>query len=189
MKKFFTLGLVLKVFFLTVFYFIDVAMISSGNSEMNKVLRSEQTPPFAYCITNELSDLDDFHHLQSGIESILARYDMKGASVAVARDGRLIYARGIGYADAGSQELVEPWHLFRVASISKLITATTVMKMTELNMINLDDKVFGPDGLLNDSVIFAVSLIAGMKILLSVIFLIILPAGTDVLVIICLCLI
>ncbi len=151
MRKFFTLGLILKVFFLTVFYFIDVAMISSGNSEMNKVLRSEQNPPFAYRITNELSGLYDFHHLQSGIESILARYDIKGASVAVARDGRLVYARGIGYADAGSQVPVEPWHLFRVASISKLITATTVMKMTELNMISLDDRVFGPDGLLNDS--------------------------------------
>ncbi len=151
MRKFFTLGLVLKMFFLTVFYFMDVAMISSGNSDMNEVLRSEQIQPFAHSITNELSDFEDFHHLQSGIESILARYDIKGASVAVARDGRLIYARGIGYADAGSQEAVEPWHLFRIASISKLITATTVMKMTELNMISLDDRVFGPDGLLNDS--------------------------------------
>ncbi len=151
MRKFFTSGLILKLFGLTVFYFIDVAMISSGNNEMNKVLRSQQTPPFAHRITNELSDFEDFHYMKAGIESILARYDIKGASVAVARDGRLVYARGIGYADARSKEPVEPWHLFRVASISKLITATTVMKMTELNMISLDDRVFGPDGILNDS--------------------------------------
>ena len=152
MRKFFTLGLILKVFFLTVFYFVDVAMISSGNIDMNEVLRSEQIQPFAHSIKNELSDLDDFRHLQSGIESILGKFDIKGASVAVARDGRLIYARGIGYADVESQEPVEPGHLFRVASISKLITATTIMKMRELNLIDLDDKVFGPDGLLNDSV-------------------------------------
>ena len=145
----------MKSFFVVGFYFWNVAMSSSDNSPMNQVFRSEQIQPIPQRITNELSDLDAFKQLESQISSMMLKYKIKGASIAVARDGQLIYAKGIGYANAEAEEPVEPKHLFRVASVSKLITATAIMKMIELNLLGIDDKVFGSEGILNDSLYLA----------------------------------
>ncbi len=151
MRNLHTKGLVLKILIFSICYFWDVGVSTSGDNSMGRVLRSEQIQPIPYRINNELSNLDDFKLLESKIVSMLSKFDIKGASVAVAKDGRLVYAKGIGYADAEAKELVEPKHLFRVASVSKLITAATIMKMIELGMLEIDDKVFGKDGILNDS--------------------------------------
>jgi CubicO group peptidase (beta-lactamase class C family) len=45
---------------------------------------------------------------------------------------------------------VEPSNLFRIASVSKLITATAIMKLQEEGKLHLDDFVFGEHGILND---------------------------------------
>ena len=42
-------------------------------------------------------------------------------------------------------------HILRLASLSKLITATAVMKLYEQGKLTLDSRVFGPQGILNDS--------------------------------------
>ena len=76
-------------------------------------------------------------------------WDVPGGSIAIVRNGRLIYARGFGYADRESNELVQPHHLFRIASISKPITSIAIMKLIDQGLINIDAKVFGTDGILN----------------------------------------
>ncbi len=144
--------MILKITVLITLYFWDVALSSSVNSSSRQVLRSEHISPISYRINNDLSDIPEFEHLESAMSYIMRRYDIKGASVAVAKDGKLVFARGMGFADIDSGEPVEPRHMFRMASISKLITATTIMRMQELELLDLDDRVFGPDGILNDSV-------------------------------------
>jgi CubicO group peptidase (beta-lactamase class C family) len=62
----------------------------------------------------------------------------------------LIYARGFGYADLGSTEPVQPYHKFRIASLSKPITAVAIMKLVEQGQLALTDKVFGPNALLDN---------------------------------------
>ena len=59
-------------------------------------------------------------------------------------------ARGFGYADSASHQETQPFNQFRIASISKLITAVGVMKLEEEGKLSLNDKVFGADGILND---------------------------------------
>jgi CubicO group peptidase (beta-lactamase class C family) len=146
------IGLILKVIFLGVFYFMDFTWSSSGNLKPNTLLRSELTPSISTRITNETSDVESFAELETRIASLMNRFDIKGASLAVARDGKLVYAKGLGYADLESEEPAEPRHLFRIASVSKLITAVTIMKMKEFGLLDLDDKVFGNNGILNDSI-------------------------------------
>jgi CubicO group peptidase (beta-lactamase class C family) len=152
MRSLYFTGLVFKFLLFIAFYLGDTDLNSSGNSSMNMVLRSEQFQPVQFRINNELSDMEQFKQLESGIGSLLKKFDIKGASIAVAKDGRLIYARGIGLADLEEQEMVEPRHQFRIASASKLITATTILKMAEMGLLGIDDIVFGEDGLLNDSI-------------------------------------
>lgn len=43
-------------------------------------------------------------------------------------------------------------HVFRIASVSKLITAVAIMKLQEEGRLQLSDKVFGPEGILNDPI-------------------------------------
>jgi CubicO group peptidase (beta-lactamase class C family) len=74
--------------------------------------------------------------------SFLHKHELPGATVAVARNGRLIYARGFGYADRAAQEPVHPGSLFRIASISKPLTAVAVLQLVERGQLKLDDSVF-----------------------------------------------
>jgi N-acyl-D-amino-acid deacylase len=59
----------------------------------------------------------------------------------VVRDGKLIYARGFGYADVETGTLVQPDALFRIASVSKPITSVAIMKLVEEGKLQLDDRV------------------------------------------------
>jgi CubicO group peptidase (beta-lactamase class C family) len=63
-----------------------------------------------------------------------------GAAVAVARHGRIVYSRGFGYADGMTK--VEPDSKFRIASISKPITAVAILRLVEQKKLKLDDLVF-----------------------------------------------
>jgi len=61
-----------------------------------------------------------------------------GAAIAVTRAGKLIYARGFGYANLQNKEPVQPTSLFRIASISKTITAVAVLQLVQKRKLGLD---------------------------------------------------
>lgn len=103
-------------------------------------------------LSNEMSDSKGTQKLDKQIEKFLNRWEIKGGSLAVIKEGKLIYAKGYGWADKELGIKTGPNHIFRVASLSKLITATAIMKMAEDSLITLDDKVFGKDGILNDEI-------------------------------------
>jgi CubicO group peptidase (beta-lactamase class C family) len=73
-----------------------------------------------------------------------------GLSVAVARDGAMLYERGFGLADRARNEGVTPAHLFRIASVSKPITSVTLFRLMEEKRLTLEDTVFGRRGILQD---------------------------------------
>src|SRR6185437_2976456 len=62
-----------------------------------------------------------------------------GATVAVVKDGALFFTKGYGYADIAKQIPVNPARtIFRLGSISKLFTWTSVMQLVEQHKIDLD---------------------------------------------------
>jgi N-acyl-D-amino-acid deacylase len=65
-----------------------------------------------------------------------------GGSLAVSRQGRLVYARGYGWADRDSRSPVRPDSLFRIASVSKPFTAVAVLKLVDEGRLRLEDRVF-----------------------------------------------
>ncbi len=69
----------------------------------------------------------------------LEQADVAGAVVAVVKDGKVLFMKGYGYADAGSRRPVSPEStLFRPGSISKLFTWTAVMQQVEQGKLDLD---------------------------------------------------
>ncbi|RCS54045.1 D-aminoacylase [Bremerella cremea] len=80
--------------------------------------------------------------IDAAVQSAMQEFAIPGAAIAITHQGRLVYARGFGYADIGARQPVEPDSLFRLASISKPITAVAIMQLIEQGKLSLDDKVF-----------------------------------------------
>lgn len=74
----------------------------------------------------------------SAVLSLLERWRIPGASLAVAKNGSFVLARGYGYADLGKMKPATPDLRFRLASLSKSLTATAIMKLVEDGHIDLD---------------------------------------------------
>ena len=63
--------------------------------------------------------------------SFMQKRNVPGGSLAVVKNGKLVYARGYGYADRESGAKVQIASLFRIASISKPITAVAIMTLLQ----------------------------------------------------------
>ena len=76
----------------------------------------------------------------------MERFKVPGMSVAFAKDGQFVLQQGFGVADVAAKEAVTPAHLFRIASVSKPITAVAIFTLIERGLLQLADLVFGENG-------------------------------------------
>ncbi len=76
------------------------------------------------------------------ISELMARWGIPGGAVALVKDGRLVMAEGYGFADKEHGRAARADSLFRIASLSKPITAVAVLKLVEEGRLGLDDKAF-----------------------------------------------
>lgn len=75
------------------------------------------------------------------MHDFMKEHRVPGASVAVTNRGQVVFERGYGYSDVATAERVDAQSLFRIASISKPITAVAVLQLVEQNKLKLDDKL------------------------------------------------
>lgn len=108
--------------------------------------------PANQVIDNNDSDLPETERFDKIVNRFLAQWEIKGASFALMKDDKLIYSKGYGYADKEAGIETDVCHLFRIASVSKLITAIGIMKLQEEGKLKLSDRVFGMNGILADSI-------------------------------------
>jgi CubicO group peptidase (beta-lactamase class C family) len=80
----------------------------------------------------------------------MGAYQVPGLSVAIAMRGKPAYAEAFGVADRETGEVLTPQHRFRIASITKPITAVGIFTLIEAGTLQLDKRVFGPDSILGD---------------------------------------
>lgn len=95
-----------------------------------------------------LSSTPETALLDSMAKDFIRQWEIKGMSIAVSYYGKLVYAKGFGWADEERKIPVKPHHLFRIASASKLVTAVGIMHLIEQGKFTLDSKVFGENGIL-----------------------------------------
>src|SRR5262245_8570481 len=81
------------------------------------------------------------------IPEVMQKWKIPGGQCAVAKDGRLVYARAFGTVDqitAGTPPplVVSPTALFRIASSAKPITAVAVLRLIEQGGLHLEDRAF-----------------------------------------------
>ena len=66
---------------------------------------------------------------------------LPGVVVAVVADQELVWAKGFGHANVAAKTPMTPETKFRMASHSKLFTATAIMQLREQGKVRLDDPV------------------------------------------------
>ncbi len=110
---------------------------------------AEEPKSINQIISNQMSNLPQTQRMERDIENFLTKWDIKGASLAIAKDGKLVYSKGFGYADKELGLEMDVDNIMRTASVSKLFTAVAVMKLVDDGKLKLSDKVFGSDGIIS----------------------------------------
>src|SRR3569833_98245 len=77
----------------------------------------------------------------SRMPKMLKAGDVAGAVVVVVRDGRVIHAKGYGYASLGDRRAFTPETMLRPGSITKLFTWIAVLQLVERGRLDLDRDV------------------------------------------------
>ena len=83
----------------------------------------------------------NFNAYEKKILLLQKEYSIPGLSVGISSNDSLIYAKGFGFADIENKIKVTAETPFRIASITKTITAAVLMKLVEDGTINLDWKI------------------------------------------------
>jgi len=111
---------------------------TTPNREGNAQLTADKTPSGVH----ELTALDVEAFLDGIVPLQLERDDIAGATVAIVKDGKLLFAKGYGYSDYEKKKTVSADEtLFRPGSVSKLFTWTAMMQLAEQGKLDLDRNV------------------------------------------------
>jgi CubicO group peptidase (beta-lactamase class C family) len=76
---------------------------------------------------------------EGDFKTVMEKYSAVGASVAVVKDGKIIYTHSFGFKDLENKKPLNDQDIFRIASISKSFSATSIMQLVEAGKISLND--------------------------------------------------
>lgn len=75
------------------------------------------------------------------VRDFLSQHEIPGLALALTKDGQTVLVRSYGFADVDKGERVRSDSLFRIASLSKPVTAVAVLRLVEQRKVGLDDKL------------------------------------------------
>jgi serine beta-lactamase-like protein LACTB len=80
-------------------------------------------------------------NIQAAANEFLKTSATPGVAIAVVLDGKTVWAQGFGKADLENSAPATPETLFRLASVSKPLTATAILQLVERGKLDLDAEV------------------------------------------------
>ena len=98
------------------------------------------------------------------VKNFMTTYAIPGLTIALTKDGKIVYMRGFGHEDIAKTIPVQPNNLFRIASCSKQITSIAIMKLMQDGKLTMSSKVFGPGGILEHAPIISTATITDTRI-------------------------
>lgn len=75
------------------------------------------------------------------VEGMMADLGVPGTALGIMQNGELVYAKGYGVTEIGTDNPVTAQTIFNTASVAKTLTATAIMQLVEQGKIDLDDPV------------------------------------------------
>jgi len=106
--------------------------MSRGTSSLIALLLMCCSPTVAQLSSPQTKTIDAL------VRSFISEHHMPGLSLAVVQDGRVVLAEGYGLADIENSVQAGADTVYRIASLSKSITASAAMKLVEAGKIDLD---------------------------------------------------
>ncbi|MGI6513969.1 MAG: serine hydrolase domain-containing protein [Syntrophomonadales bacterium] len=86
--------------------------------------------------------LDEFKaHMDERIPALMKLYEIPGCSIALVKDGEIVWTEAYGYADVESGRALTVDTPMSVQSITKSVTAWGIMRLAEKGLIDLDAPV------------------------------------------------
>lgn len=96
---------------------------------------------FFFFATVSLESAGQRDKAEACISDLMQRSKVMGLSVAVVKKNKVIYNQSFGLKDSASNTPLTNDCLFRIASISKSFSATSIMQLVEAKKVSLDDDV------------------------------------------------
>jgi CubicO group peptidase (beta-lactamase class C family) len=75
------------------------------------------------------------------LKSMMEICELPGLSVAISKNGKLIWSEAYGYSDLESKSPACPGSIFRIGSVSKSLTAAALLRLAELKKLNLHQDI------------------------------------------------
>ena len=122
----------------TLIAMLSVSACSKNNTEVPKI----EEPAKPVIIQADIASIDQ------RVTKFIGDNNFPGLSLAVSKNGKLVYQKAYGLADVESGAKVTVDSRFRVASVSKLFTSVAVMKLLQDGKLSLTQKVFGTGSIL-----------------------------------------
>lgn len=97
-------------------------------------------------IRDQTVDAEEFPSLKEPIQKLMEEYQAVGLAIAVVKEGAPLHAESFGLRNLETKEPLQPDDLFRIASISKSFSATSVLQLVEAGKLRLSDDVSGLAG-------------------------------------------
>jgi len=82
-----------------------------------------------------------FHGVREKVIGLVTAGKVASMSIAVAKDGQLIWEEAFGLSDRENKVKATPHTKYRLGSISKTITATGLMTLVEKGQVDLDKSI------------------------------------------------
>ena len=79
--------------------------------------------------------------LEANAASFVKEHRLPGAAVGIVHGDELVWSAGVGFADIASRRAPEATTLYRIASITKTVTGTAVMRLRDAGKLGLDDPI------------------------------------------------
>lgn len=96
---------------------------------------------FQSLFDNEGFSMKKLQSVSSDIEARVNAKEIPGAAVLIAKNGKIIYSDCVGYADYENSDEITADSMFRLASMSKPITAVAALKCSEIGLFNISDPI------------------------------------------------
>lgn len=103
---------------------------------MNRSVSGKLTA-ICFILLSVVAQADDFDHVREIIRQRMAEEHVPGISVAVARDGKIIWEEGFGWADAERHVPASAFTVYSVASVTKPVIATELMLLDQEGKLSL----------------------------------------------------
>jgi D-alanyl-D-alanine carboxypeptidase len=121
--------------------FLVVCTLAASSITRSGAAQSATTRASASAVANDPDVLGAERLFSAWIEGQIAYRGLPGIAVGVVSDQDLVWATGFGFADVKAKVPMTPATKFRIASNSKLFTATAIMQLREDGKLRLDDPV------------------------------------------------